>query len=111
FSVLPGKADAPKDISEIRKQLKGDSSDAERYFRLGELYGKAADTKKADECYEKSAVLFRQQVTARPDDPELLAEFGRALWTVDKNAEAESVLRRAVQIAPDKTVCWETLGH
>src|SRR5439155_13881916 len=40
FSVLPGKADAPKEISELRKHLKGDSSDAERYSRLGDLYAK-----------------------------------------------------------------------
>ena len=111
FSVLPGKADAPREISELRKQLKSDSSDADRYSRLGDLYAKAGETKKAEESYQKSAALFRQQVTTRPDDPELLASFGRALWTTDKNAEAESVLRRAVQIGSDRSICWQTLGH
>src|SRR2546421_2772100 len=96
FSILPGKADAPKEISELRKQLKGDSSDAERYSKLGDLYAKAGDTRKADECYQKSAVLFRQQVATRPDDADLLASLGRVLWTTDKNGEAESVLRHAV---------------
>src|SRR5438105_3634240 len=111
FSVLPGKADAPKEISELRKHLKGDSSDAERYSKLGELYSKAGEIKKAEESCEKAAVLFRQQVATRPDDPELLASFGRALWTTDKNGEAESILRRAVGIGSDRTICWETLGH
>ena len=111
FSVLPGKADAPKEISELRKHLKGDSSDAERYSKLGELYSKAGEIKKAEESCEKAAVLFRQQVATRPDEPELLSSFGRALWTTDKNGEAESVLRRAVGIGSDRTICWETLGH
>src|SRR5437899_12607766 len=63
FSVLPGKADAPREISELRKQLKSDSSDADRYSRLADLYAKAGETKQAEESNQQSAALFRQQVT------------------------------------------------
>src|SRR3954471_16236862 len=111
FAILEGKADAPREISELRKQLKSESSDAERYGRLGDLYAKINDSRKAGEAFEKSAALYRQQVASRPDDAELLANFGRALWTANKSDEAESVLRRSVQIDARRAVSWQTLGH
>jgi len=111
FSMLEAKADAPREIVEVRKQLKGDSSDAERYSRLGELYASSRDRKKADECYGKSAGLFRQLVASKPNDPELLSNFGRALWLANQNEEAESVLRRSIEIEPDRTSSWHALGH
>jgi tetratricopeptide (TPR) repeat protein len=111
FSLSQNNPSALKEISEIRKQLKGDSSDAEAYARLAELYAKASDSKKADECYQKAAILFRQQAATRPDDPRLLADFGRALWSAGKIKEADSVLRRAVQIDPGRAISWQTLGH
>ncbi len=111
FAILEGKADAPREISELRKQLKSDSSDAERYSRLGELYSKLNDAKKAAEAFDKSASLFRQRVASRPDDPELLASFGRALWAANQPEEAESVLRRALQLDAKRAASWQTLGH
>src|SRR6185295_16288246 len=53
FAILEGKADAPREIAELRKQLKSDSSDAERYSRLGELYTKLNDAKKTAEAFDK----------------------------------------------------------
>jgi tetratricopeptide (TPR) repeat protein len=111
FAILEGKADAPREIVELRKQLKSDSSDAERYSRLGELYTKLNDAKKAAEVFDKSASLFRQRVAMRPDDAELLASFGRALWAANQSEEAESVLRRAVQLDAQRAASWQTLGH
>src|SRR4051812_4881009 len=98
FALLEGKADAPREIANLRKQLKDDSSDAERYGRLGDLYTKINDSKKAAEAFQKSASLYRQQVASRPDNAELLSSFGRALWAAGNSDEAESVLRRSVQI-------------
>jgi len=111
LSLAPSKAEDPKEISVIQKQLKGDSSDAERYCRLGELHRRNNDVKRAEECYKRSAELFRRQVATRPDDPEVLARFGRALWAAGQDDEAESMLRRAVQIDPRCAVCWQDLGH
>src|SRR4051812_27063789 len=98
FSPSDTKVDVSREISEARKELKGDSSDAQRYTRLGDLYAKSGDAKKSDDSYHKAATFFRQQAATRPDDPELLASWGRALWADGRNDEAESVLRRAIRI-------------
>jgi tetratricopeptide (TPR) repeat protein len=111
FAILQNKADASKEIAELRKQLKADSSDAERYDRLGDLYQRGGDSRRASDYYKKAATLYRQQVNSRPDDPELLVNLGKALWATDQNTEAESVLRRAVRIDPSRPTSWQTLGH
>src|SRR5207248_115940 len=111
FSILQSKSDVPHEMTEVRKQLKGDSSDAERYGRLGDLYQKSGDPKRAVDSYAKSVSLFRKQISARADDPQRLASFGKALWSAGQDNEAESVLRRAVQLDEQCATCWQSLGH
>ena len=111
FAILQEKPDVTKEASKLRKEMKGDSSDAERYGKLGDLYQKAGDAARAAQYYNKSVAQYRQQVNSKPDDAELLANFGKALFTVGQNSEAESVLRRAVRLNPSCALCWQSLGH
>lgn len=111
FSISQSKAQAPREIAALRKELKGDYSDADRYEKLGELYSRLNNGKSAADCYQKAVALYRQRVASRPSDAEILTSFGRALWNANNNEESESVLRRSVQMDPQNALAWQTLGH
>lgn len=98
-------------IFSIRSDLKHDDSDAESCLTLAELYSSINRPANARASYSQAVNLFRHRMDRQPDDPLLLAGFGRALQGVDKQSEAESVLRKAVLIAPKESKCWIALGR
>lgn len=98
------------EIAVIQKALTGKDADAERYLRLGKLYQEGNDPVRAKEAYSKSAALCRHQAAERPKDGTVLAAFGTALAAAKQMAEAETVLRRAVRIAPRQASAWTALG-
>src|SRR5262249_16554344 len=49
--------------------------------------------------YGEALASFRQAITVRPDDRELLAWFGRTLHTMAEWSEAEPILRRVLDVA------------
>src|SRR5437868_13508048 len=49
FAISQSRAQVPKEIAALRKELKANSSDAERYEKLGELYGRVDNSKAAAE--------------------------------------------------------------
>jgi tetratricopeptide (TPR) repeat protein len=98
-------------IATLRLELKNDDSDASRYLRLAELYTSANHTAAARNAYAHAAELYRRRVELRPDDALLLAGFGETLQGAGKDSEAESVLRKAVRLAPKESTCWITLGR
>jgi tetratricopeptide (TPR) repeat protein len=98
-------------IAALRVELKNNDSDAECYLHLGELYLGINRLSNAHGAFAQAATLFRRRVESRPDDALLLAGFGRALQGADKKSEAESVLRKAVQLAPKEAKCWIALGR
>jgi tetratricopeptide (TPR) repeat protein len=109
--VLMGDVrDIPAEIAALEKTLKGDDSDADRYYRLGRLYDKLKD-KKAEQATDRAVEIYRRQLQARPDDGRLLAALGRALDAAGKTAEAETVLNRAIQAAPKEWSAWAARGH
>ena len=105
------KPDRPVvEISRIRKELKGDAGDAERYLRLGALYEKVERKKESEDAYAKAIALCRQQVKEHPDDMHRLAQLGDALFQNGDSKEAEALLRRAVKAAPNEWRVWVALG-
>jgi tetratricopeptide (TPR) repeat protein len=109
--VLMGDSrDFPAEIAALEKALKGDDSDAERYYRLGRLYDKIKD-KKAEAAANKAVELYRRQLQARLDDGRLLADLGRALDAAGKGDEADATLTRATQVAPKEWSPWTARGH
>ncbi len=97
-------------IAEIEKNLTGSPADAERYFRLGELYLDVPDYEKARNANVKAVACFRKRVELEPDNGPLLADFGEALYAASIVDEAEGVLRKAVKVAPKSAECWDSLG-
>ena len=102
--------DLPAEIAVIRKALTGKDADAERYSQMGKLYQDGNDLAHAKAAFSKSVVLYRHQAATRPKDGAVLAEFGTALAAAKQMAEAETVMRRAVRIAPRQVSARTALG-
>jgi tetratricopeptide (TPR) repeat protein len=137
---LAEKPDTRAEIAALQKAMKRDASDAERYYRLGLLYSQAAEERKSalttkaqttqgirlevraldaperldharsEQAIARSVQLYRQRVKSRPRNGRLLAQFGEALSASSKQAEAERVLRQAVEVAPREWRAWVALG-
>ncbi|MHB8520552.1 MAG: tetratricopeptide repeat protein [Limisphaerales bacterium] len=107
-SESPGQAQT--DIAALRRQLKGDATDAARYSRLGDLYSDADDSTNSDRAYRQAVELYRPQANEQPTNARLLVDFGQALSDGNQDAESEQVFRQAVRVAPDQWKCWTGLG-
>ncbi|MHB8523446.1 MAG: tetratricopeptide repeat protein [Limisphaerales bacterium] len=106
----PDATEIAEGIAALKKEVTGESADAARYERLGDLYSVSDDSTNAHLAYAKAVALYRKRVEQQPENGGLLAEFGEALEGVEKHTEAESVLRKAVRIAPEDWKCWTSLG-
>ena len=111
FTLGSVEQDAATQITALRKELKHTPNDAESFQRLGELYSAINDAPNAQKAWHRSVDLYRQRVDLQPDDAILLAGFGQALHGAGKSQEAESVLRKAVQLAPTEWKCLLALGR
>jgi tetratricopeptide (TPR) repeat protein len=97
----------------LQRSLRGDASDAAAYYRLGKLCQSMLLFQEARNSYAKAAALFFQQISARPGDGWLRAQYADSWYqSAEKNrrAEAEPPLRQAVQLAPNDWRCWAALG-
>jgi tetratricopeptide (TPR) repeat protein len=111
--LMPSGAtlDPVKEIASLQKAMQGGPPDAERYFRLSQLYMKQDQSKdKAGEALDKSIALFRQRVDQQPENGRLLTDFGEALGFNGNNVEAEHVLRKAAAVATNDWHVWVNLG-
>src|SRR5262245_9709398 len=71
--------DPQEAIKALRKELKGDSSDADRYHRLAELCKEAKDEKGRQDAKAKAAQLYREQLKQEPKDARLLLRLAECL--------------------------------
>ncbi len=111
FTFAPNPPDVPAEVAALTKAMTGRPSDAERYLRLGNVYDWNHDTTNAHAAYAAALRLYRQQVELQPDDGPLLIKFADALHHADKEDEADSVLRRAVQVEPKAWRGWLARGR
>ncbi len=111
FDNLSERAEALHEIDEAQKALRGDSSDAPRYLRLGRLYAEAGNGAQARFALNQAVALYRKQGADQSSDGGVLAGFGEALAAARQNEEAERVLRQAVKIDPKDWRCRNALGH
>lgn len=109
--VFPGATEkAATEIVALKKALKGDHSDAERYLQLGLLYRKVKDKEEAKLAYQKAEKLFRDQIKEKPADGLLLTRFCESFTGDWKDGEEEALLRQAVRLSPKEWRCWLALG-
>lgn len=110
FTTFWESPDVSAEITALRKSTKNNVTDAERYYRLGELYNQMDDDVRAQSAFAKSVELYRKLLKSQPSKGELLAQFGKTLSAAEKKDEAETVLRKAVKVAPQEWRCWVALG-
>ncbi len=103
--------DVTTQINTLREGFKHNNSDAEAFEQLGELYTIIHDADNAVKSSTRAVELYRERLEQQPDDPVILADLGSALRGAGKLPEAESVLRKAVQLAPKDWKCRVALGR
>lgn len=105
--------DAPPDDAAARAQiatLEAAPASAEGLLRLGRLYSQVKDYDRAKATYARAVPLWREALAARPDDVALWVQLGAALRGAAQADEAEAILRRSAQIAPQNVSAWTGLG-
>ncbi len=111
FTFAADKSDPRSEIDKLKTTLKGDASDAPRYYRLGRQYDELDNAEtEAKECFAKAVSLYCEQLQKQPADAALLAEYALALTADNKAAEAEALLRQTIAATPQAWQCWHTLG-
>lgn len=111
FIIESTKAQKAAAIADARKSLRGDNSDAGRFFYLGQLCHENKEEANAAAAFSQAVELYRQRAASQPGDGLLLAELGEALAAAGKFDESQSVLREAVRLAPREWKCWAALGQ
>ena len=117
FSLTPNRRldavdarDAPAAIAKLEKELKANRNDADRWRKLGALYTDAGRIEMAKSAYEKAIAILSPVKTRKPVDGAALGRLGDCYRQVGLTAEAEDVLRKAVQVAPGDWNAWVSLG-
>ncbi len=110
FKLGSHDADTTAQIAALRKDLARDSSDADRYRRMGTLYAEINDLGNAQSASTRAIQYYRKRVDLQPDNALLLSDLGQTLQVNGRAEEAESLLRRAVQLEPKEWKCWLALG-
>lgn len=111
FQLSWERFDVPKETAALQKAIQGDANDAERYHRLGQLFRERNDARRARAAFSMAVSLYRQRLKARPRSGSLQAQLGEALIDAGREEEAETVLRRAVKIAPREWRGWTARGR
>jgi hypothetical protein len=65
FTLNDRTTDPSIEIAHLRKELTGDSGDAERYLRLAKLYAKAERKQEANDAYDSDEFLDREKASAK----------------------------------------------
>lgn len=111
FALTPDRVTTLQAVETTRKAMQGDGSDAPRYTRIGRLLDAIGSHHEARQNYAQAVEFYRQQGLEQSDDGALLADFGAALQGLGNLDEAERVLQRAVQVAPNHWMTHAALGR
>lgn len=101
----------PDKTVQIEKGLRGDETDAESYSRLALLYSRVNQPARAKEARLKAVELFRKQLGQHPDDTAIQLHLADALDRIDKSADAEALVRRAIEEHPNDWHAWLALAE
>src|SRR5579872_3104070 len=73
--LVDDRPDLRSQIAALRKQLRGDATDADRYFRLRQLHERLEDDKGVEDAARRAVELYRRRLKATPKDPHLLTRL------------------------------------
>ena len=95
----------------LKKSLTGGAEDAGRWQQLGLFYYQTKDMAASKQAYAKASALYLAQTQKQPGNEPLLVQYGVVLNASEASAQAEPLLRRAVQLAPQDAEAWAVLGQ
>ncbi len=97
----------------LQHAIKIDPSFADAYALLAYVYiMEAANVQQnGPENLAKSEKFARRAVALQPDSLEGLVALGLFLTESGRNQEAIEILQRAVTLAPNSSLAWDTLGY
>ncbi len=102
------------ELEECTRRLKGTIEDAETVYRMAELYSDLDKKEKSREHYQKAMDLFAKRLEAEPKNGWLVAQHANAWYQLasdEKQREADTSYRRAVELSPEDWRCWMALGE
>ena len=97
-------------ISAQRSELRDAPEDIDRNLRLAYLLSQNNETNEEAQFAKRAEELCRKRLDAKPRDGMALVQLGEALDRQGSGDEAESVLRRSVQVASNDWRTWSSLG-
>lgn len=102
YTLMTAEGAQVRDIEELRRRLVGNASDAPLYAQLADRLAELGEGRLSDQALARAAELYRQQGAEDSQDADLVAGYAKVLQTQGRAAEAERLLRQAVQSAPDR---------
>src|SRR5262249_55603660 len=105
------KAAAPGEIARLLKEMKGDLSDAERYYDLADWLWKNGQKDEGDRTNDKALELLGQRHKQEPKNGHVATLYGRALVITKRKAEAGAWIEAGARLSPEDHRCWIALGQ
>ena len=104
LSMMMGKTPPDEMIEFIEGELKSKSK------HLPQLYATLASAHDTNKQFTKGEAVLRKGLKVAPDNVDLLFNLGVNLMMQDKPVEAETPLKKAVQLKPQWSAVWRTLS-
>ena len=102
--IATTKSDYKTALAYYRRALKIDPNRTQSYILLGKLLSQQGNWQGAQAYYQKAA-------TIEPKSPELCCYRGEALINLQRSAEAEQLLRQAIELDPQYFKAYYQLGN
>lgn len=99
--ILPRRVPA-RVLEELGRRLQESPDNPAPYAELAQHFARAGDRRAAEGFLARAAALYHQQGAEDSADPEQLTAYAELLRELGRGDEAERLLRRAVQAAPDQ---------
>ena len=101
----------PGEIEKLRKEAKEHPEDPEGLLRLGTLLNRSGETNDVRGWFERAEKAARKKSELRPSDGLTLVCLADALDGLGRDAEQESLFRRATLVSSNDSKCWAGLGR
>jgi tetratricopeptide (TPR) repeat protein len=96
----------PEETGVAERATRSSPKDPDRYRDLAKLYFGAGEQAKAKAAEARAAELYRQCLTARPNDGLMRAHYADCLDWTERREEVDVALQRAVDATPVEWECW-----
>lgn len=106
----PSPQEAAREIGEIRRRIDAGEATPVDWPRLVELHQGPDGSALANQAHKQGVQACRDVLEEHPDDVDALVALGRLLTQPDEAAEAEALIRRALELSPDRLEAYPALS-